>query len=149
MPPLPACRLLGLGAEEPIHLVIQTVKMGTTVAMNALERTGKYPFGNHTGFRDALRIGYQNRPDLFALEIILPDQLYDRVMIMNVSAGDNCYPTRRGRCPCGPPGPFLRRLSEFGHCLMHGYRFTSHEQRLAEIARDVASPVSVSHEVNP
>ena len=76
-------RLLGLNPDEPIPpKSIQAVKMGTTVATNApLERTGEKTLLVTTrGFRDALRIGYQNRPDLFALDITLPDQLYGGVL---------------------------------------------------------------------
>src|SRR5690606_23778340 len=76
-------RLLGLDPEEPVPGdVVHSVRMGTTVATNALlERAGERTALVITrGFRDALRIGYQNRPDLFAREIELPEALYERVI---------------------------------------------------------------------
>ena len=105
------------------------------------------------GFRDALRIGYQNRPDLFALEIILPDQLYDRVMEVTerVSAmGTIVTPLDEDAARAGLQDHFCDGYRSLAIVLMHGYRFTSHEQRLAEIARDIGfTQVSVSHEVSP
>ena len=149
-------RLLDLGAEEPIPpQSIQTVKMGTTVATNALlERTGERTLLATTrGFRDALRIGYQNRPDLFALEIILPDQLYDRVMEVTerISAmGTIVTPLDEDAVRAGLQDHFCDGYRSLAIVLMHGYRFTSHEQRVAEIARDIGfTQVSVSHEVSP
>src|SRR3984893_10347301 len=75
--------LLGLAAEAPIPgAAIEAVKMGTTVATNALlERKGDRTVLVITkGFGDALRIGYQNRPKLFERHIVLPEQLYERVV---------------------------------------------------------------------
>ena len=75
--------LLGLAEDAPIlEEAIDTVKMGTTVATNALlERKGDRTVLLITkGFRDALRIGYQNRPHLFARHIVLPELLYERVI---------------------------------------------------------------------
>src|SRR5919205_1559694 len=75
--------LLGLKPGEPIPADrIAAVKMGTTVATNALlERKGERTVLVTTkGFRDALRIGYQARPDIFAKRIVKPDQLYERVI---------------------------------------------------------------------
>ena len=75
--------LLGLDAEADLPTeAIEAVKMGTTVATNALlERKGDRTLLLITkGFRDALRIGYQNRPKLFARRIVLPDLLYERVV---------------------------------------------------------------------
>ena len=74
--------LLGLDVEEPIPTAaIDAVKMGTTVATNALlERTGERTLLLITqGLGDALRIGYQNRPRLFDRHIVLPEMLYERV----------------------------------------------------------------------
>jgi 5-oxoprolinase (ATP-hydrolysing) len=81
--------LLGLAKGEPIPAgLVGEIKMGTTVATNALlERKGDRVLLLITkGFRDALRIAYQARPDIFAKEIILPEQLYERVV--EVEAGD-------------------------------------------------------------
>ena len=127
-------RLLGLGAGEPIPpQSIQTVKMGTTVATNALlERTGERTLLATTrGFRDALRIGYQTRPDLFALEIILPDQLYDRVLEVTerISAeGTIITPLDEDAVRTGLQDHFCDGYRSLAIVLMHGYRFTSHEQ---------------------
>ena len=76
-------RLLGLGAEQPIPAAaIDAVKMGTTVATNALlERKGeRVALAITAGLGDALRIGYQARPDIFARHIVLPQPLYGRVI---------------------------------------------------------------------
>ncbi len=75
--------ILALPAGQPIPTaLISVVKMGTTVATNALlERTGsKTVLAVTKGFHDALRIGYQNRPDIFARRIVLPDLLYNHVV---------------------------------------------------------------------
>ena len=76
-------RLLGLGQADVIPTnIVKFIKMGTTVATNALlERKGAPTLlVVNEGFKDILRIGYQNRPDLFALNIQLPEQLYTRVL---------------------------------------------------------------------
>src|SRR5262245_49316877 len=75
--------LMGVDAGAPIPVgSIEAVKMGTTVATNALlERKGDRTVLFITrGFRDALRIGYQNRPKIFARNIILPELLYSKVV---------------------------------------------------------------------
>ncbi len=75
--------IFGLSKDEPLPIdQIAAVKMGTTVATNALlERKGERTVLLITkGFGDALRIGYQNRPDLFALNIVLPELLYEQVI---------------------------------------------------------------------
>ncbi|MEO1006809.1 MAG: hydantoinase/oxoprolinase N-terminal domain-containing protein, partial [Cyanobacteria bacterium J06638_38] len=75
--------LMGISHNEPIPTEqIEVVKMGTTVATNALlERKGdRLVLLITKGFKDALRIGYQNRPDIFAREIILPSMLYESVV---------------------------------------------------------------------
>ncbi|HVZ12908.1 MAG TPA: hydantoinase/oxoprolinase N-terminal domain-containing protein, partial [Bauldia sp.] len=75
-------RLLGLAPGTPLPAArIASVKMGTTVATNALlERKGDRVLLLVTrGFRDALKIGYQARPDIFAKKIVKPDMLYERV----------------------------------------------------------------------
>src|SRR6516165_10982592 len=76
-------RLLGVDPGDPIPGdQIETVRLGTTVATNALlERTGEPTVLVITGgFRDALRIGYQERPDIFARQIIRPEMVYSRVI---------------------------------------------------------------------
>ena len=149
-------RLLGLAPEEPIpSQSIQIVKMGTTVATNALlERTGEKTLLVTTrGFRDALRIGYQNRPDLFALEIILPDQLYDSVLEVTERIGAEgaiITPLDEDAARTGLQHHFRDGYRSLAIVLMHSYRFTHHEQRVAEIAREIGfTQISVSHEVSP
>ena len=82
--------LLGIAPDAAIPgASIEAVKMGTTVATNALlERKGERTVLAVTrGFRDALRIGYQNRPDLFARQIVLPEMLYEQVIEINERVG--------------------------------------------------------------
>jgi len=149
-------RLLGLRAGEPIGPErVECVKMGTTVATNALlERKGERTLLVTTrGFADALRIAYQARPRLFDRRIVLPELLYERV----VEADERI----------GAHGEMLRRLDEaalaaaladargagIAGCaivFMHGWRHTAHEQRAAALAREAGfTQVSVSHEVSP
>ena len=74
---------MGIARDEPIPTdEIETIKMGTTVATNALlERKGdRVVLATTKGCKDALRIGYQNRPNIFALEIVLPQMLYEQVV---------------------------------------------------------------------
>lgn len=148
--------LLGLRADESITPeCVEVVKMGTTVATNALlERKGE-PVALVTtrGFRDVLRIAYQNRPRLFDLNIDLPTALYARVVEINerISArGETVVPL-----DCGEASLALREVFDSGIralaiVLIHGYRYTTHERTLAELARQIGfTHVSVSHEVSP
>ncbi len=150
--------LLGLAADASIPAdQIAAVKMGTTVATNALlERQGDRTVLLITkGFRDALRIGYQNRPDIFARQIQLPEMLYERVIEVDerIDAQGNVLFSFR---------PFVTGLAEelqdaynagIRSCaiaLMHGYRYPQHEQKTAELAREIGfTQVSVSHQVSP
>ena len=148
--------LLGLGAEERIPPeAIEAVKMGTTVATNALlERKGERTALFITrGFRDALRIAYQNRPRLFDRHIVLPELLYSKVVEVEERVGAHgellvpldVEQTRRD----------LKMVYDEGYrsvaiVLMHGYRYTEHERAVAALARKTGFPqVSVSHEVSP
>ncbi len=149
-------RLLGLRPGQPITAEqVECVKMGTTVATNALlERKGDRTLLVTTrGFRDALRIAYQARPRLFDRHIVLPELLYERVV--------------EARERVGAQGAVLQALdaaalrielqaafdSGIRACavvFMHGYRFTAHEQAAAALARDIGfTQVSSSHEVSP
>lgn len=148
--------LLQLKPGEPIHAdVVDCVKMGTTVATNALlERKGEPTLLVTTrGFRDALRIAYQNRPRLFDRNIVLPELLYSAV----VEAQERV----------GAQGEVLQALDESllkkelaAHyaqglrCLaivfMHGYRYTEHEKAAKRIAQEVGfTQISTSHETSP
>jgi 5-oxoprolinase (ATP-hydrolysing) len=131
------------------------VRMGTTVATNALlERKGeRLALATTRGFGDALRIGYQARPEIFARNIVLPSMLYEKVVEIDERIGADGFVVRsldesRAR-------DALKQLRDDGYdaiaiVLMHGWRFTDHERRLAELARELGfSQVSVSHEVAP
>ncbi|MEB3359105.1 MAG: hydantoinase B/oxoprolinase family protein [Synechococcales bacterium] len=149
--------ILGLATDAPIPAdQIEVVKMGTTVATNALlERQGDRTLLLITrGFRDALRIGYQNRPDIFARAIVLPDMLYERVIEVNErysAQGEELQPLELSEGWLAE----LRAAYEAGirSCaiaLLHGYRYPNHERQLAEVVRDIGfTQVSVSHQVSP
>ncbi len=141
------------GAPLPTEL-IDSVKMGTTVATNALlERKGEPTLLVTTaGFGDALRIGYQARPDLFALDIVLPEMLYRRVIEVDERIGaDGTVLTPLDEAAATEALREARaEFDSVAICLMHGYRHQAHEARLGEIARRLGfSQVSVSHEVSP
>ncbi|POR46444.1 5-oxoprolinase (ATP-hydrolysing) [Paraburkholderia eburnea] len=148
--------LLGLAADEPITpRDVEMVKMGTTVATNALlERKGEaVALVTTRGFRDVLRIAYQNRPRLFDLDIAMPEALYERVVEIDerVSAQGDIVET----LDLDRAGKSLREVYEAGIralaiVLIHGYRHTAHESALATLARGIGfTQVSVSHEVSP
>ena len=132
---------------------VDSIRMGTTVATNALlERKGEPTLLAITrGFGDALRIGWQSRPDIFARHIVLDDQLYDRVVEIGErvrSDGTVEQGLDEARARTDLTAAREAGLRAVAIVLMHGWRFTAHEIRLAEIAREVGfDQVSVSHEV--
>ena len=147
--------LLHLAPNEAIPLdKIETVKMGTTVATNALlERQGEPTLLVTTkGFADILRIGYQTRPDLFALDIELPEMLYDDVLEVDerMSAeGETLIELDEEAARMSLQKALSRGINSVAIVLLHGYRYTDHEARLAVIARELGfDQVSVSHEVS-
>tara|TARA_B100001741_G_scaffold42895_1_gene31017 strand:+ start:368 stop:3976 length:3609 start_codon:yes stop_codon:yes gene_type:complete len=133
---------------------IDTIKMGTTVATNALlERRGEPTLLVTTsGFGDVLRIGYQTRPDLFALDIRLPEMLYSEVLEVDErvdARGKVLTPLDDKAAKRDLEQARVKGINSVAIVLLHGYRFTDHEARLARIARDVGfGQVSVSHEVS-
>jgi 5-oxoprolinase (ATP-hydrolysing) len=148
--------LLELKAGEPIPPGrVGAVKMGTTVATNALlERKGDRALLLITkGFRDALKIGYQARPKIFARHIIKPDMLYERV----AEVGERVRAD--GTVERAPDLTAVRRDLEAARAdgiaavaivFMHAYRYPEHERQVAELARTMGfAQVSVSHEVSP
>jgi 5-oxoprolinase (ATP-hydrolysing) len=149
-------RLLQLDHDEPIPSGrIDEVKMGTTVATNALlERQGERTvYVTTRGFGDALRIGYQARPEIFALDIVLPDLLYEDVIELDERvAADGTVVT-----PLDPQAvrSALQHSREQGFDavavnLVHGYRYTDHETQVGAIARELGfGQVSLSHDVSP
>ena len=131
------------------------VRMGTTVATNALlERKGeRLALAITRGFGDALRIGYQARPEIFARHIVLPSMLYETVVEIDERVGADgevlvTLDDARARSA-------LERIHNDGIdalaiVLMHGWAYPAHEAQLAQIARDIGfTQVSVSHEVAP
>jgi len=132
---------------------IEAIKMGTTVATNALlERKGMpTALAITKGFADALEIGYQARPDIFALNIVKPEPLYERVIEISgrVAADGTVLHSLR-------PDEILESLSEcrrqgigsIAICLLHGYRYPQHETEVALLAVKAGfEQVSVSHDV--
>ena len=148
--------LIGVADGAPIPAdSIAAVKMGTTVATNALlERKGERTVLVTTrGFRDALRIGYQTRADIFAKNIRKPEQLYaDVIEVAERVRAD-------GTVEAVPDLDVVRRDLAAAHAdgiracaivFMHAYRFTDHERQVADVARKIGfTQVSVSHEVSP
>ena len=148
--------LLGLESTDEIPPEqLDAVKMGTTVATNALlERKGEPTVLVITkGFADALRIGYQTRPDIFALDIKLAEQLYGHVVEVDERVRAD------GEVLKAPDEAGVRQALQQAYdqgyracavVFMHGYRYTEHEKQIAAIARDVGfTRVSASHEVSP
>jgi 5-oxoprolinase (ATP-hydrolysing) len=148
--------LLGLVSDAPIPGErIDAVKMGTTVATNALlERKGERTALFITrGFRDALRIAYQNRPRIFDRHIVLPEMLYEEVFEVEErigAAGEVLVPLNYEALLAD-----LHRASAAGFrsvaiVFMHAYRYPQHEQRAFDIAKQVGfEQISVSHQVSP
>ncbi len=148
--------LLGVARSAPIPAgSVSAVRMGTTIATNALlERKGEPTALFITrGFRDALRIAYQNRPRIFDRHIVLPEMLYEAVY----EVGERV--TAQGvvlqALDAAQAARDLRAARDRGLCsvaivLMHGYRHPAHERQLAALAREAGfTQVSVSHEVSP
>ncbi|MBX3610894.1 MAG: hydantoinase B/oxoprolinase family protein [Hydrogenophaga sp.] len=148
--------LLGLKPGEAVTPAqVACVKMGTTVATNALlERKGEPTLLVTTrGFRDALRIAYQNRPRLFDRHIVLPELLYSRVIEAQervdaqgevIEALDEAHLRERLWAA------FDAGLRSVAIVFMHGYRFTAHEATAARLAKEIGfTQVSTSHETSP
>ncbi|MDD3448820.1 MAG: hydantoinase/oxoprolinase family protein, partial [Gammaproteobacteria bacterium] len=148
--------LLGVAGDAPIPAArIAAVKMGTTVATNALlERKGE-PTALVTtrGFRDALRIGYQNRPDLFDLAIRLPEMLYREVAEVDErmsAAGETLAELDVAGARRTLETLHARGFRSLAVVFLHGYRYPAHEAAVAGMAREMGfTQVSVSHEASP
>ena len=148
--------LLGVPDGQPIPAgQIGSVRLGTTVATNALlERRGEPTVLVITrGFRDALRIGYQNRPRIFARQIVLPELLYHRVIEVaeRVSAdGEVIEPLDEQAAARDLRAAYADGLRAVAVVCLHGYRYPAHEARIGEIARDIGfTQVSESHATSP
>ncbi|MPZ08904.1 MAG: 5-oxoprolinase [Kiloniellaceae bacterium] len=149
-------RLLGLKKGEALPPgIVEAVKMGTTVATNALlERKGdRTLFVTTEGFGDVLRIGYQNRPRLFDRHIVLPEMLYERAVEVaeRVSAeGELITPLDAEAARAALKSAYDDGIRAVAIAFMHGYRFPDHERQVAAMAREIGfTQVSVSHEVSP
>ena len=145
----------GIREILPAGEKIGAVKMGTTVATNALlERKGERTALLITkGFGDALRIAYQNRPDIFALNIVLPELLYEQVIEV-----DERYSAKSEELKAVSLIDVRNQLQNIQDqgidsiaiVFMHAYCYPKHEQQVATLARELGfSQVSVSHEVSP
>jgi 5-oxoprolinase (ATP-hydrolysing) len=150
-------------AQEAIRRVLEragggdvaSVRMGTTVATNALlERKGdRVALAITRGFGDALRIGYQARPEIFARHIVLPEQPYEIAVEIDERVGANgeiVRPLDEAQARDALQAAREAGIESLAIVLVHGWRFTEHEDRLAAIARELGfSQISVSHEVAP
>ena len=148
--------LLGLAPGEPVSAeVVECVKMGTTVGTNALlERRGEPTLLITTrGFRDALRIAYQNRPRLFDRCIVLPELLYSDVVEAHErvgAQGEMLESLNEALLKKELLGQYQKGLRSVAIVFMHGYRFTAHEQVAKRIALEAGfTQVSSSHETSP
>ncbi|WP_017325724.1 hydantoinase B/oxoprolinase family protein [Synechococcus sp. PCC 7336] len=148
--------ILGIEAEDEIPAqLIEAVKMGTTVATNALlERKGdRTLFATTQGLGDILRIGYQNRPDIFARHIVLPEMLYEQVAEIPGrlgAGGEVILPLNEHTTRQRLQAAFDRGIRSIAIALLHGYRYPQHEKQVEAIARDIGfSQISTSHTVSP
>ena len=145
-------QLLGVAAGPIPSGLIAEVKMGTTVATNALlERKGERTLLAITrGFRDALRIGYQHRPKLFERKIVLPTQLYEKTVEIDervAAEGTIIRELDEEAARLSLQGAFDEGIRAVAIVFMHAYRYPRHEIRVAEIARAVGfTQISTSHE---
>ncbi|WP_431687097.1 hydantoinase B/oxoprolinase family protein [Hahella sp. NBU794] len=142
------------GAQVP-EQDIEEIKMGTTVATNALlEHKGEPALlVVSKGFADVLRIGYQTRPDLFALDIRLPDMIYAEVAEVNErinAQGEVLTPLDLAGAEKSLRAAYERGLRSCAIVFMHSYAFRDHESKVAQLARDIGfTQVSVSSELSP
>ncbi len=148
--------VMGLAEDRPIPTAqIEVVKMGTTVATNALlERKGDRVVLLITkGFKDALRIGYQNRPDIFARQIILPSMLYESVIEVDErydANGNELKPVDRQQVRQDLQTAYDTGIKSCAIVLMHAYRYRQHELEVGAIAQEIGfSQISISHQVSP
>ncbi|MGZ5088690.1 MAG: hydantoinase B/oxoprolinase family protein [Usitatibacter sp.] len=148
--------LLGVASDAPIPVEsIEAVKMGTTVATNALlERKGEPTVLFITkGFRDQLRIAYQNRPRIFDRNIRLPELLYAKVVEVDErvgARGEVITPLDEAAVRRDLERAFAEGYRSLAVVLMHGYRYGAHEARVASLARQAGfEQVSASHVVSP
>lgn len=148
--------ILGIDPQQPIPLEqIRGIKMGTTVGTNALlERKGEPTVLVITqGFGDALKIGSQQRPDIFALEIKLPPPLYSSVVEVAeryTAQGEELAPVEVESVTQGLQAAFDRGIHSCAIVLLHSYRYPDHELQVGKIAAAIGfTQISLSHQVSP
>ena len=148
--------LLSLDRKEsiPMHQ-IDSIKMGTTVATNALlERKGERTLLAITkGFADILRIGYQQRPKLFSLDIQLPDMIYSDIVEIDERVdinGDVLKKLDLSNTKKILTEAFNEGFKSIAIVLLHGYRHQEHENQISVIAKQIGfEQISVSHKISP
>jgi 5-oxoprolinase (ATP-hydrolysing) len=144
-------RLVAAHGDAPL----EAVKMGTTVATNALlERKGeRLVLAVTAGFGDSLRIGYQARPDIFARRIVLPESLYETVIEVDervTAEGEVLRALDLAAARASLTGAHRAGYRAIAIVLMHGWRWTAHEAALAALAGEIGfTQVSASHRVGP
>ncbi|KAB8316455.1 hydantoinase/oxoprolinase family protein [Tolypothrix campylonemoides VB511288] len=148
--------IIGLSGNEPIPTeAIEVVKMGTTVATNALlERKGdRVALVITKGFKDALLIGYQNRPNIFARHIILPTMLYEQVIEVSErydANGQELIAVNIEQVKNDLQAVYNTGIRSCAIVFMHSDRYPYHEQQVAELAQEIGfTQISVSHQVSP
>ncbi|MEH2271334.1 MAG: hydantoinase/oxoprolinase family protein [Nostoc sp.] len=148
--------IMGIASNEPIPTEeIEVVKMGTTVATNALlERKGDRVVLLITkGFKDALRIGYQNRPNIFARQIILPTMLYEQVIEIDErydANGNELIAINIEQVKNDLQAVYHTGIRSCAIVFMHSDRYPKHEQEIAQLAQEIGfTQISISHQVSP
>ena len=148
--------ILSLKSNDQIPIdKIDLIKMGTTVATNALlERNGERTLLAITkGFGDILRIGYQQRPNLFALDIKLPDMLYSEIEEIDERVdihGNIIKKLDKSGTEVKLKKAFDNGYRSIAIVLLHGYRYKKHENQINLIAKKIGfEQISVSHQVSP
>ncbi|MEH2380928.1 MAG: hydantoinase/oxoprolinase family protein [Nostoc sp.] len=148
--------IMGISSNEPIPTeAIEVLKMGTTVATNALlERKGDRVVLLITkGFKDALRIGYQNRPNIFARQIILPTMLYEQVIEIDErydANGNELIPVNIELAKSDLQAVYHTGIRSCAIVFMHSDRYPDHEQQIAKLAQKIGfTQISISHQVSP
>ncbi|MFS0516578.1 hydantoinase/oxoprolinase family protein [Nostoc sp. UIC 10607] len=148
--------IMGISSNEPIPTeAIEVVKMGTTVATNALlERKGdRVVLVITKGFKDALRIGYQNRPNIFARHIVLPTMLYEQVIEIDErydAHGNELIPVNIQQVRNDLLAVYNTGIRSCAIVFMHSDRYPEHEQQIAQLAQEIGfTQISVSHQVSP
>ena len=141
-------------SKIPVSL-IGSIKLGTTVATNALlERKGEsVGLITNRGYADALEIGFQSRPSLFAREIKRPDLLYEKVIELNVrydAKGNELAPFDAGEARKKLKQLFDTGIRSLAVVFMHSYKFPDHEKQVGRLAEQIGfEQISLSHEVSP